>query len=107
MAQGAYFNFELIGGAELDKALMMIEDVGTQKNVLKAAMRKALKPVAERARQLVPVDDGDLRDSIVVSPSITKTQRKFAERTGQPTMYVGTAWPTAHLVEFGTGPRQV
>lgn len=32
----------------------------------------ALEPVAEDARRLAPVDDGDLRDSIVVSRSLAE-----------------------------------
>lgn len=43
-------------------------------------MRKVLKqagePVAKRARGLVAVDDGDLRESIDVSPVLNRSQRR-------------------------------
>jgi len=107
MGSGAYFSFDLVGWKELDQALQMIENTAMQKSVLRGAMKKALKPVADMAERLVPVDQGDLKKTIRVSSTITKRQQKEQARTGAVKMYVGTNWPTAHLVEFGTGPRQV
>ena len=104
--QGAYFGFEVFGFKELDDALQELQDIGTQKRVLISAMKKALEPVAELARQNVPVDSGDLRETIIVSTKITKRQARFARANkGVPRVYVGTNYPSAHLVEFGTGPR--
>ena len=60
--------------------------------------------MAELAKVKVPVDEGDLRDSIIVSTKITKRQGRGLVR-GVPRVFVGTNWPSAHLVEFGTGPR--
>ncbi len=105
MSTGAYFAFDIFGWKELDEALLQISDIATQKRVLVNAMKKALKPVAEDARQRVPVDEGDLRDSIVVSTAITRRQGRGIVR-GVPRVYVGTNNGSGHLIEFGTGPRK-
>lgn len=105
---GAYFEFAMFGAREIDQALQALQDIGTQKRILVGAMKKSLEPVAERARQLVPVDEGDLRDSIIVSTKITKRQaREIVGARGAPRVFAGTNWPSGHLVEFGTGPRSV
>lgn len=51
------------GVGELIAKLNEIATVATDKVVARAA-RKAMVPVAEAARELVPVDSGDLRESI-------------------------------------------
>ena len=101
---GGYFSFNVDGLAALDRSLAQISDEATQKRVIISAMKKALKPVAESAKQKVPVDEGDLRNSIVVSTKITKRQGRGLVK-GVPRVFVGSNWPSAHLVEFGTGPR--
>lgn len=104
--QGAYFSFDMLGWAELDQSLEEIQDIGTQKRVLVGAMKKALKPVLVTAKQKVPVDEGDLKSSLIISTSITKRQRRLAGLVrGVPRVFVGTNWPSAHLVEFGTAQR--
>lgn len=106
MSDKSYMTFDLEGWFDLDATLQEISDIATQKRIALSAMKKALVPVRDAAKRIVPVDEGDLRDSIIISTKITKRQAK-ADRGGNPKVYVGTNWPTAHLIEFGTGPRRV
>ena len=57
------------GFRDLEKALAELPKA-TARNVLKRTLVKAGEPIAEKARDLVPVDKGRLRDSIVVSARI-------------------------------------
>jgi HK97 gp10 family phage protein len=63
------FKVSISGLQELDKALGELPKA-TARNVLKRTLIKAGEPIAERARQLVPVNTGHLRDSIIVSSRI-------------------------------------
>lgn len=63
----------------------------------------ALEPVAEEARRLVPVESGDLRDTIGVSNELADS------RTDGKVVYVGVLRAGdnrhvfyAHFIEFGT-----
>lgn len=63
-------------------------------------------------KQLVPIDKGDLRDSIVVTPPGQTTppySQPGGSRTAGPIQAIVTAGNTkvryAHLVEFGTAPH--
>lgn len=78
-------SYKLTGFAELEKALVEELPKATAKNVLKRAGIAAMKPVEERARQLAPVDDGQLRDSITTKQARAKRQRgsvKFDASSG-------------------------
>lgn len=118
--------FKVEGFKELEAALMELPRA-TAKNAMRRALLKAGQPVADRAKELVPVKSGALRDSITVS---TKTANKpgaseFAaamragatrQEAGQAmraavkkgdrstvTVYIGAGQkPHAHLVEFGS-----
>ena len=57
------------GFRDLERALAELPKA-TARNVLKRTLVKAGEPIAEKARELVPVDKGRLRDSIVVSARI-------------------------------------
>jgi hypothetical protein len=57
------------GFRELDQALAQLPKA-IARNVLKRTLAKAAEPIAEAARQAVPVDQGDLKASISVSPRI-------------------------------------
>lgn len=100
------FHAELVGGKELERALMQLP-----KRIAKAAIKRALKkagtPIAEHAQELAPVLYGDLQRRIRVSATLSRRQRRHSRKSGEPTIYIG-AGPSreAHLVEFGTGPRQ-
>lgn len=92
------------GLKEVQTALRRLPDA-TAKNVIRRVLRKAGKPIADRARELAPVDDGDLRDSIGVSTKLSKRQRKLHRKGGRDDIevFVGAGpYPQAHLQEFGT-----
>lgn len=88
------------------------------KSAGKAALRrvgkKAMEPVAAEARRMAPVDDGDLRDSIVVSTALTKGARGVSGNVAQSdgsfraasksgvSIYVGTANRNGVPREFGS-----
>jgi len=92
------------GLAELQEALRELPDA-TARNVLRRVAKEVLEPIAERARQLVPVNDGRLRDSIKVSGSLSRRQKSQFQRTdpNDVVMFAGAgALPQAHMMEFGT-----
>ncbi|MES2494634.1 MAG: HK97-gp10 family putative phage morphogenesis protein [Pseudomonadota bacterium] len=95
------------GLADLDEALRSLPK-STSRSVLRSAGVIALKPVIEAAREYVPVDEGDLRDSLTVTTRLSRRQRRKEakqDKEGKPTvqLYAGAAaLPHAHLVEFGT-----
>ena len=62
------------GLSELKAALRALPDA-TAKNVVRRVLSKRGEPIAERARQLVPVDKGELKASIAVSTKLTRRQR--------------------------------
>lgn len=77
----------------------------TAKNVMKRVMIKRAEPIADRARQLVPVDQGHLRNSIHVATKLTRRQRGRHRKVHRDDVevFVGPgADPAAHLQEFGT-----
>lgn len=60
------------GLKELDAALGQLPKA-VARNVLKRALVRAGQPIADTARVMAPVDDGELRDSIVVSSRVKNT----------------------------------
>ena len=116
------------GFRELERALAELPKA-TGRNVLRRTLTKAAQPIAEKARELVPVDQGDLKQSISVSARIKNkvgnAEFAAAMRAGLgkaaavramrdarradggsfAEMFVGPAVPQGfygHLVEFGT-----
>lgn len=92
------------GLSELQDALRELPDA-TSRNVLRRVAKEVLTPIADRARQLVPVHDGRLRDSIVVSDKLSRRQKSQFQREDPDdvVMFVGAgALPQAHMMEFGT-----
>lgn len=83
------------GLSELDRLLKELP-AKIEGNIMRGAVRAGAKVMEARAKELVPVDDGDLRDSIKVS---TKSKRGRVSATvragGKKAFY-------AHMVEFGT-----
>jgi len=104
MAKGA-FTFELKGMKELMNALDQLPTVSMQKGAIRNALKDAGSPVVSDAKTNVPVDSGHLRDSIKVSQSLKKSQRKGRYDRSSVTVYVGSSSPLAHLIEFGTTQR--
>ena len=123
MAKGVTVKTE--GFKELEAALMEFPRA-TAKNVARRALMRAGEPIAKRARELVPVDTGGLRDSIVVSTKLankpgagafaaamrggaTKAEAGAAMRAAagdgrsSVEMHIGAGQlPHAHLIEFGS-----
>lgn len=83
------------GLAELDKLLKELP-AKVEGNIMRGAMRAGAKVFEDRAKQMVPVKSGQLRDSIKVS---TRSKRGRVSATvtagGKKAFY-------AHMVEFGT-----
>lgn len=97
----------LEGAKELDRVLQGLA-ASTGRGITRRALTRALEPVAEAARALAPRDEGKLAAHIGVSSRLTRRQaREMRGQTGRDVqfMYVGPEWASAHLVEFGTGPR--
>jgi HK97 gp10 family phage protein len=75
------------------------------RDVMLRILTDRAEPIAETARNLAPVDLGDLRDSITVSTRLTKRQRGLHTKEGRDDVevFVGPGpHPQAHLQEFGT-----
>lgn len=53
------------------------------KATLRRIGKKALAPIAETARRLAPVDDGNLRGSIVVSTSLSRSAKEKGTNVAQ------------------------
>ncbi|MCH7573614.1 MAG: hypothetical protein IIA59_00655 [Candidatus Marinimicrobia bacterium] len=94
------------GYDELLKGLDLLpSSVG--KSVVKAAERKALKPMASAVKaRAAQVGDGSLAKKVKITPRRPgKGGRSTLE--GAASMYLVIADPTAHLVEFGTEPHLI
>jgi HK97 gp10 family phage protein len=116
------------GFRDLERALAELPKA-TARNVLRRTLTKAGEPIAEKARQLVPVDSAQLKNSIAVSAKVKNkvgnAEYSAAMRAGLgkaaaaqamrdarrgaggsfAEMYVGPAARAGfygHLVEFGT-----
>lgn len=66
---------KLTGMQEIERKLSQVKSA-TAKNKMRKVLKQAGEPVAKRARGLVAVDDGDLRESIDVSPVLNRSQRR-------------------------------
>lgn len=85
-------NVDLKGFRELERALAEDMPKATAKNQLRGAAIDSMRRLEARAKQLAPVDDGQLRDSIRTKNVKAKRQRgslRFARSSG---------------VEVATGP---
>ena len=90
------------GFKELADALAQFNK-STERTVLRRVVTKALQPMLERAKQLAPVHEGHLRDSIVLGNNLNrnaKAQDKIEPRQGVR-VFVGTAARNATPREFG------
>lgn len=105
------------GLADVERALDNLrKSVG--RSVLRRSLRKAAAPMRDRAKELAPVDDGDLRDSIIIGGMLNKSQRSkhrklTADERSAIELFVGPSYKLGaggrhgHLVEFGTEPHIV
>lgn len=83
------------GLSELDKLLKELP-AKVERNILRGAMRAGAKVFADRAKELVPVKSGQLRDSIKVSTRSRRGRVSATVRAGGNKVFY------AHMVEFGT-----
>lgn len=99
-------NVEVSGLAALDKALGELPKA-TARNVLKRTLVKAGQPIVDEAKRLVPVETGQLRDSIQVSPRIKNkvgnAEYSAAMRAGLGKQAAGAALREARRAARGTG----
>ncbi|CAM3091758.1 HK97-gp10 family putative phage morphogenesis protein [Paracoccus nototheniae] len=113
MARSARMHID--GLADLEKALGNLTKA-VSKNVLRSSMREAAAPMVDMAKSLVPVDDGELRDSIIIGGllnksqkskhrKLTKDERSSIELFVGPSYKLGAGGRHGHLVEFGTSPH--
>jgi HK97 gp10 family phage protein len=100
-------SFSSRGFRELDRALAKLERGPTVEQE-RAALRAGGQLIVEEARRLVPVDTGDLRDSIAVTDD--RDARVYGKVNGADvSVFVGPVGSTeegdvyyARFVEFGT-----
>lgn len=93
---------KLIGMRELERALGQLPKAVRRRPALNA-LRAGGEPIARAMRALAPVDDGDLREGIVVSTSLASSQRGDRGAVAPVEMYVGPGQhPQAITQEFGT-----
>ena len=83
------------GLSELDKLLKELP-ARIEGNIMRGAMRAGAKVFADRAKQMVPVKSGQLRDSIKVSTRSKRGRVSATVRAGGKKAFY------AHMVEFGT-----
>jgi len=95
--------FKLTGMKELEQALAQIGDVPKNRRIGFKALRAGGEPIAKSARSMAPVDEGDLRESIDVLPTLAPSQRGDRGAVAPLEMHVGPGQqPQAITQEFGT-----
>ncbi len=93
---------KLIGMRELERALAELPQATRRRPALNA-LRKGGEPIAKAARAYAPVDEGDLREGIMVGTSLARSQRGERGAVAPVEMYVGPGQhPQAITQEFGT-----
>jgi HK97 gp10 family phage protein len=95
------------GLSELKSAFEQLPKA-TGEGVLRKVLLARAEPIAAAAKALVAVESGELRDSIVASTRLSKSQAREAKETASYVeVYVGAGpLPHAHLVEFGSVNNQ-
>ena len=93
---------KLEGLSDLKDALEELPKA-TSTNVQKRALMKAAQPILEAARAAAPVLTGTLRDKMMISARLSKTQRAGYEKDSKVEVYVGPP-PLVQAItsEFGT-----
>jgi HK97 gp10 family phage protein len=90
----------IVGNDVIDKVLKGLP-AQVNKKILMAAFRIAAKPLIEDAKSRVPVDKGDLRDSIGAEQARAKGKQDAALWIGPRRTKKRAGW-RAHFVEYGT-----
>lgn len=89
------------GLRELDKALSAFTE-RKRRSIGRKALDSGGQITAKAARALAPVDEGDLREGIDVSGTLSRRQRSQHQKRSEQERFVGPGThPQAHLREFG------
>lgn len=90
------------GGKELDAALNQF--TATKRRAIgRVALDNAGEITAKVARSLAPVEEGNLRESIDVSGTLSKRQKAEHTKEAEQERFIGpNNQPSAHLREFGS-----
>ena len=94
---------KLDGFADLHKALGELGK-STERGVLNRVGKAALEPMLQRVHELVPVDSGMTRDSIVIGTRLSGRAKRAERREPKNgvRVYVGTSHRNAVPREFGS-----
>lgn len=95
---------KLDGLKGIEDALMKVKG-STAKSKARRVLKQAGEPVARKMRQKVAVDEGDLRESIDVSPVLTRSQRRLQKKGAfaDVEMHIGPSGLVQGITtEFGT-----
>ncbi|MEM9085306.1 MAG: HK97-gp10 family putative phage morphogenesis protein [Pseudomonadota bacterium] len=95
---------KLEGLKGVEDALFRVKG-STAKNKVRKVLREAGEPVARRMRRLAPEDEGDLSESIDVSPTLTRPQRRIFRKgyLADVEMHIGPSGLVQGITsEFGT-----
>lgn len=92
------------GFADIDGALAELADKGLERAALIRAGTKALRPVQDEAKRLVPVHEGDLRNSLVIAtgPLTREAAKDEIIDKGAVRIYFGTTDRNGVPREFGS-----
>lgn len=88
------------GLSELKKALEQLPDK-LQERATKNAMAAGARVIRNEAKRLVPVDEGDLKENIVVSKTIKLKGRRRKLKSSVVVGLANEARYYGHLIEFG------
>jgi HK97 gp10 family phage protein len=108
-----FASMSLDGDARLMEKLRKLQREGAfKKSELTKAMRPSAKHYQSTVRQLVPRGTGRLRQAIRIKtlrgkPPVLSVRPEYGARISKKTGKTTSAGYHAHLVEFGTGPRQL
>ncbi len=90
------------GGRELDAALSQFTPA-KRRAIGRVALDEGGQIMAKAARALAPVDEGNLRESIDVSGTLSRSQRGEHQKIAEQERFVGPDnRPQGHLREFGS-----
>lgn len=77
------------GLKDLERRLNALEKDATKRTTARNALKAGGQVLADKAKQLAPYEDGDLRDSIAVSTKLTKRQRSRHRKRDPVEVFAG------------------
>lgn len=93
---------KLVGMREIEEALGSLK-TATARSIGRRVLQEGGEPVARRARSIVRVDKAELRESIDVSPTLTRRQRAQHVKQADVEMFIGAGGLVQAITEeFGT-----